>query len=117
MNANNLLLQNWQLTASGGVDIAELKKRLTEGQRECVAEWFRQAQQRALIDEPLPSLKRCIDIASWCRFGTDSLTDFSREMRVEEIERASQRFEVSSKVLKYLITSTLVLEKCLGDNI
>lgn len=97
--------------------MAELKQRLTERQGECVIEWFRQAQRRALTEEPPPSLKRCIDIASWCRFGTDPLTDFSYEMRMEAIERASRRFQVSGEILKILITSMLSLEKCLGDTI
>jgi hypothetical protein len=115
MNADPLLLQNWQAQGCGGLDAAELGKKLTESQQKCVADWFQQAQLRAMVKQPVPDLKKCFDIASWCRFGTDTLTDFSFELRMEAIARAARRFQVQDQVLKNLITSTLTLEKCLGE--
>ena len=114
MNAESLILQNWQSLSTGGLDVAELTRRLTEKQQSCVTDWFKQAQLRVMTEEALPSLKQCVDIASWCRFGTDSLADLGFELRTQVIEQASRRFQVSEEVLKILITSTLGLEKCLS---
>ncbi|MDT8837796.1 hypothetical protein ParKJ_10265 [Paraburkholderia fungorum] len=111
-NAEAVLEQNWLRHKSGGIPESDLPQLLTAAEQQCLSDWIELASKRTGTAVQTPSLKRCVDLASWCRHGTDTLTDVDYAHRTQMIESAARRFDVPENVLKILATSTLNLEQC-----
>jgi hypothetical protein len=104
----NTLLKNWQESPQGGLSAEELSGVLSIEQKQSLLTWFKNGGG---IGGAVPSLKELVDMASWARYGADTISDFPPHIRTNEIEKISKRFGLPPHKVVSLLTSVQMLLK------
>lgn len=103
MDLKEILWQNWQRWGSEGFDEISLQELCTKEDADVLLQWFHQGRSSV---NGARTVKKAVDLASWCLYGTDTLLLLPLEIRIRTLSEAAEFFGIETSYFNQLMISS-----------
>lgn len=109
MQLPEILFNNWQKWAEGGMREEELDVILTDIHTTILKKWLIKSDKGNNSDRLDLKRKDIIDLASWCLYAADDLLRWPPNLREREHAKLCEKFGIKREFLVSLIQNTNLL--------